>query len=225
VGTSRDETQTGGGLWRFLCDNSMSIALLLLFVACLGGQAAAGWPAYNAAQRTARLGPISFSRYLGTGDFLDGIFSNWQAAILQLAVLVAFSSVLRQRGAAHSRKTPAQTGRLTVKLRPRKTLGSWLYANSLSLALIGLFLLCFLLHALFGAWKYSEQQALLRAPGLGVVAYMGTAGFWSSALQCWEAEFGAIATYLICSIYLRQESSPESKHVEATDDDTGETNE
>jgi hypothetical protein len=218
--------QTTAYLRKFISENSLSLALVTLFVCCGVAQAATGWRAYDDARETAHLGPIALGPYLGTGHFLDGIFSNWQAAILQLAVLVAFSSVLRQRGAAHSRKvSPVSHGQVSLKLRPRETIGSWLYANSLSLALISLFLMCFVLHALFGAWKLSEEQALRSLPRITLGCYLKTASFWSSVLECWEAEFGAIAIYIVASIYLRQESSPESKHVQSRNQDTGDTNE
>lgn len=209
----------------FFSDNSMTLALLGLFLGCIAVQAVTGWRADGPSRAAAHLPPLDFVSFLGTGQFLDGVFSNWQAAILQLAVLVSFSSVLRQRGAAHSRKGVSSPRTLVVKLKPRKTLRKWLYANSLSLALLGIFLTCFFLHALFGAWKYNEQQMLRGLAGKSVASYVMSPDFWASAFECWEAEFGAIATYIIFSIYLRQENSPESKHVEARDDETGDTNE
>lgn len=204
----------------------MSLALFGLFLLCVASQAVTGWSAYDSGQKDAHLPQIGLLGFLGTGHFLDGVFSNWQAAILQLAVLVAFGSVLRQRGAAHSRKAdPPSPRTLKLKLRPRESLGQWAYANSLSLALGTLFIVCFFLHILFGTWSYNEEQALRHLPTVAIGRYVLTADFWSSAFECWEAEFGAIAIYIIFSIFLRQENSPESKPVEAADSTTGETNE
>ena len=62
-----------------------------------------GWLAYDGSLRASHLPPVGLGAYLDTGNFLNGIFSNWQAAILQLAVLITFNSVLRQKGATHSR--------------------------------------------------------------------------------------------------------------------------
>src|SRR5581483_2940654 len=100
-------------------------------------QGVTGWLAYNQSLTEGHLSEVTLGTYLGTGNFLDGIFSNWQAAILQLAVLISFGSVLRQKGAPHSRKN-ASTGRRksSWKLSLRPTLHGWLYANSLSLALL-----------------------------------------------------------------------------------------
>lgn len=205
-------------------DDSMSIALFGLFLACVIGQAASGWFAYNASLRAAQLHRIGLGAYLGTGNFLDGMLSNWQAALLQLAVLIAFGSVLRQKGAAHSRSTAANHRTLSWKLRPRPTLRAWLYANSLSLVLFGMFVIAFLLHALFGHWKHNEDQALRHLPPSSLAAYAGSASFWFSVFQCWEAEFWAIATYIVLTIFLRQENSPESKPVGASNAQTGGAN-
>ncbi len=46
-----------------------------------------------------------------------------------------------------------------------------------------------------------------------------------SVFQCWEAEFSAIGLYVVLSIFLRQEGSPESKPVGAGNEQTGGTNE
>ena len=213
-------------LKKFAADNSMSIALFGLFIACMVGQATTGWYSYNEALKAGYFHNLAFGAYLGTGQFLDGIFNNWQAAILQLAVLIAFGSVLRQKGAAHSRKSDAPNHRtLNWKLGARPTVHEWLYANSLSLAFIGMFLLNFALHVLFGEWKYNEDQALRHLPPISLGSYASSSSFWFSVFECWEAEFWAIGIYIVLSIFLRQENSSESKPVEASDEETGEANE
>jgi Domain of unknown function (DUF6766) len=64
-------------------------------------------------------------------------------------------------GCAHSRKTEAPSHRtLSWKFGLRPTVHEWLYVNSLSLAFMGMFIATFMLHALFGQWKYNEDQAL-----------------------------------------------------------------
>ncbi|MGH8316675.1 MAG: DUF6766 family protein [Steroidobacteraceae bacterium] len=205
-------------------DDSMSIALFSLFLVCVAGQGLSGWFAYNGSLSAGNFPEITLGAYLLTGNFLDGIFSNWQAAILQLAVLIAFSSVLRQKGAAHSRKSRSRR-KLGWKLRPRQTVHKFLYANSLSLVFLGMFVAAFLLHAWFGEWKYNEDQALRHLPPISLGSYAGSSSFWFSVFQCWEAEFSAIGIYIVLSIFLRQEYSPESKPVGASNKQTGGTNE
>ena len=75
-------------MWRrlkkFVSDDSMSIALFALFLVCVIGQAVSGWLAYDDSLQAVHFQEIAFRAYLATGNFLDGMFSNWQAAILQL---------------------------------------------------------------------------------------------------------------------------------------------
>ena len=47
---------------RFLRENSLSLFFLLLFLACLVGQAFAGWKQFNAQQVADELGTLSLSR-------------------------------------------------------------------------------------------------------------------------------------------------------------------
>jgi hypothetical protein len=202
---------------RFFHDNGLSLALFALFAASIAGQAATGFRAYNAAQDAAKLAKVGFAAYLGTGNFLDGVFSNWQAAVLQLAVLITFGAVLRQKGATHS-KQPGDD-------RDEGDGGhGWVYAHSLSLAFTAMFVVTFGLHLIFGQWKNNEDLALQHLPAIDLGTYWSSAGFWFSCFECWEAEFALIGIYVVFSIFLRQQASPESKPVTASDDQTGGAN-
>lgn len=203
---------------RFFNDNGLSLALLALFIPALAGQAVTGWKAFNEARSAAHLASISFARYLGTGNFLDGLFSNWQAAVLQLVVLISFGAVLRQKGATHSRQPGDDHD-------PGRGNHGWIYAHSLALAFTALFVITFAGHLLCGAMKYNEDQQLQHLPQIDLGSYAGSAAFWFSAFQCWEAEFAVIGIYVVLSIFLRQEASPESKPVSASDEQTGGANE
>ncbi len=61
-------------------------------------------------------------------------------------------------------------------------------------------------------------------PGVSLAQYVLSADFWFLTLQTWQAEYLAIALYIILSIFLRQEGSPESKPTEAANEETGEAN-
>ena len=50
----------------------------------------------------ARRSSVGYWRFLSTGAFLEGLASNWQAAVLQLGSLIVFSSFLFS-AAPHSR--------------------------------------------------------------------------------------------------------------------------
>ena len=220
-------------LKKLINDDSMSIALFGLFLLSVTGQGFAGWSAYDASLKAARLRPIGLGAYLGTGNFLDGMLSNWQAAILQLAVLITFGSVLRQKGAVHSRQPKSHSRMAKVlshrtvewKLHSRSTAREWFYSNSLSLAFLVMFLAAFVLHALFGHWAYNEEQALRHLIPSSLGTFAASSSFWFSVFQCWEAEFAVIGIYIVLSIFLRQDHSSESKAVGASDRQTGGANE
>jgi hypothetical protein len=206
---------------KFIKTNGLSIVLFSLFVVFLVGQSVAGFLFYNEQQASHGAAQIGYWQFLGSGTFLNGIFSNWQAAILQLASLIIFGVFLVQRGATHSRKH-REPGP-----KDRSTIGSarnWMYRNSLSLAFLALFAISFALHVLTGAAAYNEQRALSGQPALSSLDFFFSAKFWFSTLQTWEAEYFAIGVYMILSIFLRQEGSPESKPVESSNEETGEGN-
>ncbi len=144
MGAELGGSELGGGarVKKFFADNGLSISLFSLFFVCLLAQGATGFFAYNDTLKQAHLPPISWPGFLASGTFLDGVFSNWQAAILQLTVLIGFSSVLRQRGAAHSRK--AEDEPKTGDRKAKKAADNFghmrklsnLYKNSMSIVFI-----------------------------------------------------------------------------------------
>ena len=207
-----------GKVTKWLSQNSLSLAFFALFIATLLGQSLAGWFAFDA-QLTAHRRPVlGFWVYLGTGDFLEGIFVNWQAAILQLVSLILFAEFLWQKGAPHSRK-----GKKKSRGRARSR-SSWIYRNSFLLAFLLLFSLSFLGHLFAASWVYNETQRWIGQRPLPVAAYLRSADFWARTLQTWEAEFVVLGIFLVLSIFLRQEGSAESKPVESGDAETGTTN-
>lgn len=204
---------------KWLEDHSLSLAFALLFVVSVIGQSITGEASYNSTRAMYGVSAVSYRSYLRTGDFLDGIFTNWQAALLQLGCLILFGTKFREKGAAHSLKPKEeQRGGKEGSDRP------WIYRNSLSLAFAVLFALSFIAHLRFGSMLYNERLALIHMPPIGRGEYSVSSAFWFSNCQTWEAEFAAIAIYVILSVYLRQQGSPESKPVDSSNTQTGETN-
>jgi hypothetical protein len=129
-----------------------------------------------------------------------------------------------QRGATHSRKPGRrQHEKLTGSFAQKAV--QWIYNHSLSLAFLVLFVLAFSLHAIFGAAFYNDQRALSGQPPLSIGEFVVSARFWFQNFQTWQAEYLAIAAYILLSIVLRQAQSPESKPVSSSNDDTGVANE
>lgn len=206
---------------KWLADHSLSLSFAVLFIVALAGQSVAGHSSYNSTRAMYGLPKVEYRAYLKTGDFLDGVFTNWQAALLQLGCLIVFGRKFREKGAAHSLKPKERESgkeRQEGKERP------WIYRNSLSLAFALLFGLSFVAHLFFGAKGYNERLALIHKPPISTGLYSVNSAFWFSNCQTWEAEFVAIAIYVILSVYLRQQGSPESKPVDSNDQETGETN-
>jgi len=203
-------------------DSSLTIVLFALFVICICAQSFAGWRVQNETLAAHGQASAGYWHYLSTGTFLEGLASNWQAAVLQLASLIVFSSFLYQRGAPHSRD-PRK-----AKRESRRRTGAhatWVYRNSLFLAFLLLFLLAFVLHIGVGASAYNEDRSLAGQPPISIAGFLLSAKFWSTTLQTWQAEYLVIAIYLVFSIFLRQQGSAESKPVGARNTTTGRANE
>jgi hypothetical protein len=54
-----------------------------------------------------------------------------------------------------------------------------------------------------------------------VWGYLHTARFWFESFQNWQSEFVSIFTLVGLSVFLRQQSSPQSKPVDAPTAETG----
>jgi hypothetical protein len=214
---------------RGIRDHGLSIAFFSLFLVALAAQAACGRAAYNGQLAAHHLPPVSRLEYLQTGDFLEGVFSNWQAAILQIGCLVLFSKFLRERGAPHSRKSDGEAerqdpGHRRKRAQDRDARASWVYKNSLSLLFAGLFAVVFVGHALAAGAADGSERRLLGLRPLPLFADLGSSRFWFKTTQTWQAEFFAIGVFVVASVRLRQQGSAESKPVASSDRETGEPN-
>ena len=203
-------------------DNSLTIVLFVLFVVCILAQSFAGWRLQNVTLAAHGQALIGYWRNLFTGTFLEGLASNWQAAFLQLASLIVFSGFLYQRGAPHSRDPLKVKSRQTQREEAGRF--TWCYRHSLFLAFLLLFVLSLALHVVVGDKAYNEERALAGQPPISIAAFLLSAKFWSSTLQTWQAEYLAIAVFVVFSVFLREQDSAESKPVESSDQTTGEAN-
>ncbi len=208
---------------QWLKDHGLSLSFVVLFLISVAAQSVLGNADYNSQLSSHHLAAIDYRSYLLTGNFLDGIFVNWQAALLQLGCLIVFGTGLRERGAAHSRKP--EGGSKKQKQKDKGRGHSWIYRHSMSIAFAALFTGSMVAHLFFGAKAYNERRALTRLPAVTTTDYGVSSTFWFSNAQTWEAEFAVIAIYIVSSIFLRQEGSPESKPVGSSDKQTGGPNE
>jgi hypothetical protein len=218
------ERSSAGRLKKVLRDNGLSLVLFGLFAATQLGLTAVGLAQYNDERRDHGLSSTDYWTYVSSSEFLEVTMENWESEFLQMFAYVLLTAMLYQKGSSES-KTPGATeevdadprcAELTANTPWPVRRGGWilkLYENSLSLALLTLFLASFILHAKGGAGAYSQQQLLHGGKTVSMLEYMGTAQFWFESLQNWQSEFFSIGLMVVLSIVLRQRGSPESKPV------------
>ncbi|MBC7851222.1 MAG: hypothetical protein H7Y31_15875, partial [Chitinophagaceae bacterium] len=98
----------------------------------------------------------------------------------------------------------------------------WVYKNSLSIVLMLLFILSFILH-FYGSLKDENEQLMNKGLPMETTGeYMRDPRFWFESFQNWQSEFLSVFAIVVLSIFLRQKGSPQSKPVDAPNDETGE---
>jgi len=216
---------------RFFKDNGLTIVLLLLFLGSLVGQWLTGVHFEN--QQLIEHGeqPISAIAFLGDPLFLSTVFENWESEFLQMAMYVILTAVLFQRGSAESEDPDAKPRDAALNRKTRDPAAPaplragpfvrWIYAHSLGLVLLGLFVISFSLHWYFSAMQAAEDAALHGEAAEPLWAYLASPQLWFESFQNWQSEFLSAAVLVVLSIWLRQANSPESKAVTAPHDQTG----
>ena len=211
-----------------LKDNSLTIALMLMFAASFVGQWLMGWHVENEDLQRHALPTIGLISYFASPAFLSALFENWESEFLQMAVYVVLTASLIQRGSSESRDPDAPTRDHLPSNDPdaprfARTGGllGWLYAHSLGLTLSALFIASFVLHWTFSARAAAEEAAIHGEAAKSTLSYLGDPQLWFESFQNWQSEFLSTAALVVLSIFLRQKNSPESKPVAAPHSKTG----
>ena len=205
------------GLFR---DNGLSIVLIVLFIAFWALQAITGWSVFNEEQKEHGGQILGFGSYLVSAHFLEATAENWESEFLQMGMYVFLTVFLFQRGSAESKSPDKREDVDEVPRNPgpdapgpvRK--GGWirtLYAYSLTLTFLALFLASFAVHAIGGAHLDNAERAAHGQPAQTVLEFMNSSQFWFEAMQNWQSEFLAVFSIVVLTIFLRQKGSPESK--------------
>jgi hypothetical protein len=198
----------------------------------LVGQALTGWRTYSEELHLHELPGIGLAAYLHSGHFISAVFENWESEFLQMAMYVILTIFLFQKGASESKDpdddNPEDEAPIARRDDPK---APWpvhrgglllkLYSNSLSIALVTLFLASFWLHLTGSTRRMNEEASWHHQPQHGVVQTLGEAEFWYESFQNWQSEFLSIGVLLLLGIFLRQQGSPESKPVAAPHAATG----
>jgi len=213
----------------FLYRNGLSIVVLLLMIISLTGQFITGWKEKNVELTETNQPKMNLGEYAGSGHFLQATFENWESEFLQMTLYVLLTVYLRQKGSSESKKLDEKED---VDIKPRvhpnspwpvKKGGIWLrlYSHSLSITFAILFLISFMLHFKGSLQDHNEQQQYRMLPAEIWTSYIGESRFWFESFQNWQSEFLSIAAIVLLSIWLREKGSPESKPVDASNEQTG----
>jgi hypothetical protein len=218
---------------KLLREHGLAFTMLGIFAATLIGLAFVGWDAYNHEQADHGEAAVGLLAYLGTPNFGEAVFENWESEFLQMGAYVLLTALLFSRGSAESKDPDGdeRTDDDASKVDRRRRDLPWpvrhggvtmlLYEHSLTIALLGIFVFSFALHAVTGAGEYSAEQLAHGGSTVSAIEYLGTSRFWFESLQNWQSEFLAVGALIVLSIFLRQRGSPESKAVAAPHSQTG----
>jgi hypothetical protein len=216
---------------RFLKNNGLTLGMFGLFLGALVPMSITGYRATNSDLAEHGRRPIPYLGYLKSGDFIEGVFENWESEFLQMGVYVLATAYLFQKGSPESKPLDERTQqdvdprlqRYRRRPWPVRRGGAWLrlYMNSLTAALFALFVMSFVLHAVGGATAHNEHASEHGGQTASVFRFVTTSEFWYQSFQNWQSEFLSVGALAVLGIYLRQQGSPESKPVAAPSSKTG----
>jgi hypothetical protein len=216
---------------RVLRDNGLSITMFMLFLVFLVMQSIAGYKVNNSENEQHQQPRESYVEYLTSGAFVEATFENWESEFLQMGAYVMLTAFLIQKGSPESKNPDGDEADSDPRQRRddpdapgpvrRGGLALTIYEHSLSLALLSLFLVSFVFHALGGHAEFNQQQLEHGAAPVSLWSFVTSSEFWFQSMQNWQSEFLAVAALAVLSIFLRQRGSPESKPVAAPHAQTG----
>lgn len=215
---------------KFIFNNSLSIVFLLFFAIAFIGQIITGIKVYNSELHSKGIEVVDMRNYLVSGHFIQSTFENWESEFLQMAMFVWFTIFLKQKGSSESKKFDVSDEvdkEPYVKRKnapwPVKKRGVilFLYKRSLTLALLFLFMFSFVIH-IYGSLKDENLHRKIEGEEIQKLSeYLFSSRLWFESFQNWQSEFLSVFTIIVLSIYLRQIGSPQSKPVDAPNDETG----
>jgi len=215
---------------KFIKQNGLSLTFLALFAVCMAGQIFFGFAEHNKELQELNASSISLISYFSSGHFIEATFENWESEFLQMALFVLLSIFLYQKGSSESKDFDANED-VNREPDPNRKGVPWpvqkggivlaIYKHSLTTSLLLFFLLAFVAH-FYGSLKDVNEENLLNLkPTVSADEYFSDSRFWFESLQNWQSEFLSVFVLVILSIYLRQKGSPQSKPVDAPNEETG----
>jgi uncharacterized protein DUF6766 len=87
----------------------------------------------------------------------------------------------------------------------------FLYENSLSLVMFGLFALTLGVQSVAGMNTYNADREEHSQQPVGYTAYVTSGHFIEAVFENWESEFLQMSAFVVLTVFLRQKGSPESR--------------
>ena len=219
---------------RFLKQNGLSIAFLVLFLAAVGAQAIAGHADFNEEQIRHGDPQMSLGRYVVSSDFGTAVMENWQSEFLQFTLFILLTVWLLQRGSPESKELDKagleSDEEQKVGGHAQQNSPGWakvegirrtLYENSLLIVMGAIWVGTWFAQSVTGWTQYNSERLDHQMDPVSWLTYLAKPDFWNRTLQNWQSEFLAVGTMAIFAVYLRQRGSPESKPVGAPHTATG----
>jgi hypothetical protein len=98
------EDNAPAGVLARVYGHSLLLVMTALFLLTWGAQSASSWREFNAEELMHGEGAIGWSSYIGTSDFWERTFQNWQSEFLAVSAMAIFTVFLRQRGSSESKR-------------------------------------------------------------------------------------------------------------------------
>jgi uncharacterized protein DUF6766 len=102
-----------GGLRTTIYSNSLIIAMALIFFGAWFAQSVTGMTEYNQELRDHGEATLSWLQYIGSSQFWESTFQNWQSEFLAVGSFAILAVFLRQRGSPESKPVGASTSDAT----------------------------------------------------------------------------------------------------------------
>jgi hypothetical protein len=98
-----------GDLRTTIYSNSLIIVMAAIFLASWFAQSVTGWTTFNSERTEHGAQAVSWLTYIGSSDFWEATFQNWQSEFLAVGSFAVLAVFLRQRGSPESKPVGAPT--------------------------------------------------------------------------------------------------------------------
>ena len=95
------------GWRRTVYENSLVLVMSFIWICSWFGQSVTGWTEHTDERIEHLQEPLTWSQYLGSPDFWERTFQNWQSEFLAVASMAILAVYLRQRGSPESKPVGA----------------------------------------------------------------------------------------------------------------------